>query len=31
MSRWTADDIPDRTAKQALVAGANSGIGRVEA
>ncbi|KRE63672.1 oxidoreductase [Nostocoides sp. Soil756] len=31
MTRWTAEDIPDLTGKRALVTGANSGIGLVEA
>ncbi|GAB3075950.1 oxidoreductase [Pedococcus soli] len=31
MSRWTADQMPDLTGRRALVTGANSGIGLVEA
>ena len=31
MSRWTFDDIPDLTGRRAVVTGANSGIGLVEA
>ncbi len=32
MSRgWTADDIPDQSGKLAIVTGANSGLGRLEA
>lgn len=31
MSRWTFDQIPDLTGRRALVTGANSGIGLVEA
>ena len=29
--RWTADQLPDLTGRRALVTGANSGIGAVEA
>lgn len=31
MSRWTAADVPDLTGRRALVTGANSGIGAVQA
>lgn len=31
MSRWTADEIPDLTGRRAVVTGANSGIGLVQA
>ncbi|NHA70200.1 oxidoreductase [Phycicoccus flavus] len=31
MSRWTYDEMPDLTGRRALVTGANSGIGLVEA
>jgi NAD(P)-dependent dehydrogenase (short-subunit alcohol dehydrogenase family) len=31
MARWTYDDVPDLTGRRALVTGANSGIGLVEA
>ncbi|MGL5911988.1 MAG: SDR family NAD(P)-dependent oxidoreductase, partial [Phycicoccus sp.] len=31
MSRWTAADLPDLSGRRALVTGANSGIGLVEA
>ncbi|WP_299444794.1 SDR family oxidoreductase [uncultured Phycicoccus sp.] len=31
MSRWTADQIPDLTGRRAVVTGANSGIGLVQA
>lgn len=31
MSKWTADDIPDQTGKVAIITGANSGLGRIDA
>ncbi|MGL5866704.1 MAG: oxidoreductase [Dermatophilaceae bacterium] len=31
MSRWTAADLPDHSGRRALITGANSGIGLVEA
>jgi NAD(P)-dependent dehydrogenase (short-subunit alcohol dehydrogenase family) len=31
MSKWTADDIPDHTGKVAIITGANSGLGRIDA